>query len=798
MAYNGPSEAQIQRRADKETAREEGPPPYADAMVDAQETAAAETAANRKRNKRIPALDVVKDIGTLALQGGSWNLSQEAAGIRGGAAGLLGQFGEMLGIDVGHDIEEGEHKGERVGLPSSMSEGYDAAYREAQLNIDKARDSLGESGWFLPMLAETAGAIFGGPAGLAKGAYNMGRHSGTFGSRMAEVGRQSLVGGVDSTMAAMFEGAIQEADGDLGTAAANMGIPALLGVVAGGGSQFAFGEIMPAMWKYGLNFAGKGSDEKIGSALLSTGSDKTGLTPENLRANYDLIRGGASMAELSVGDSPNAVIMNRMADSFAEATGVTSKPSLGGSKVSDTDEYIKTMGTIQRIGEEAQANLRETLTDTLGIPDSAYTRRIANNERLEPLRERYRRMASTDVPGKGGDISVNYQPFVERLNQSVANRTRAGKITDIGGFEKEYLAEAIRIARPRAIHPHTKTVYTPKSGVPDPKTGKMEPGSIDLSGAKVKVADLVRARKAMAEKLRPGAMIDGTAQTKERTAAALNVMKSLDDEIGNRMFNNNKELNRRFSGMLQADDAHASGIDFYSHRMANDPDYGKSLKEYTEGLDADSLDSFRTGYKSAMIEAIDANGLSNEMGAFIGKFDPESLSRATHEKFGNIENLRTILGKTEADNFIKEINEKADFLDATERMREVATRKGMSPEAISGIVRDSDALLIAGGFSPSQNTLTANSTLGAIGRKMRALGPRETVKMQRLMNTSGEEGVEGIEKWLKGVESRSELPAGHVGSAVDFPEAYERNRKKEESKEKTKFQDVGGRLRGEN
>lgn len=680
---------------------------------------------------------------------------------------LMGAADDIAGgVEAGRNLiglgEEGE----------GVSDAYSRGVNEAEIGTALARDRLAEGDYVPPVAWEILGSMHpkSGPGLLSRAMGSNAVRTGTLGSRVKEIGRQTGIGGAEALITSMMEGNLVDFD------PAQLATDFTEGSVSGGAMQAVFGELVPLIGKKVL----MGAEDKVSRELFNTGPTTEGNTASNLRGELDRLASdpNASVFDIDIGAERNE-LANRLTHTLLRSNFAPNDPAVGGARQMDLDRYTESVGTARRLGIEAQQRIQQNIANSLSPPTSTYARYQQQNIKLEKYRKQYALLSDTTKPGKNGAIPVRFNNVTDSLSSRIAKASNKGDISQVDEATAAAWNKALHYLRPKEQHPNAKSLYRPESGKDN------VPGEINLNRATIPLAQLLDARKQIANLAKPGIMVEGSTVDKMSARAAMTVVKALDEEIaarspfvkGSPKF---KTLQSEFANVMQVDDAYEMGITFAAKRGVEDPEYGRELKEYMDALSGNklALDAFREGYKGKLVKNIETNGLLPEVKALTGYDSKTMPGKDLMERSANVENLRTILGKDQADKFLNSLYDGMSDRMYAERLKEALEMKGYDSRAIEDTVREGDALLMYGGFTPGQNSVFANATLGAVQRYMASMGPKEAGILQDLINARGPTAASELERLIRARETPSEFPfMGQVGAVagVDTEIDAERN-----------------------
>lgn len=202
------------------------------------------------------------------------------------------------------------------------------------------------------------------------------------------------------------------------------------------------------------------------------------------------------------------------------------------------------------------------------------------------------------------------------------------------------------------------------------------------------LAQLIRARRTLADTVKPGAMIDGSSVTKLETKATMQVLDALDNKIDELTSGKMGTARGDFAKSMQVQEAHELGEQFYKSRGINASDpkafgayYDKSLQEVKESLlngpnGKERWESFKTGYKKGMHQLVEQRSPSEEFQLYLGK----PGGNAATERLSGSENLDIIFGKADADKIRKLHAEGKKELDIKDALTDLLEQKEVNPK----------------------------------------------------------------------------------------------------------------------
>ena len=566
-------------------------------------------------------------------------------------------------------------------------------------------------------------------------------------SRMLHEGKK---GAVDEIMRGMFEGerGIDEV--------ALSGLEGLSGGIVG---QAILGEAAPALYKYGL--MRMGTDEKVGSVLLDQGLNTEGMTAANIRGQYsNMIHNNTGLLTIpSVGNAKGDTAANRIADLVARST-FAGKATLA-QRTDEAAMYADTMGFIGKALKDANKKMVNRITGTFKIPDSPYSKFINSGNLLEESKKFYASLGET-AAGRLGAVPVRYRDVENGMKAKLIASTNStkGDYTTVPDEYQEAMNIALHKMRLTVEHPNAGTTQKATSGVPNDKSPAHTDRDFDVM--QVPLANLLAARKEVMKQATPGAAIRGDAEKALDTRAASAVAKLIDDEIDARSGMQYGRKRQNFAQVRQLQDANEMGQHFFIPSNSADPVTQKSMTEYRDTLKTkEAKSAFDTGWMEQFSESIRKDGLDTAIYSKIGDVDFRANDfNANSLKSEGWEQMVAIMGKDKATQFLNDAKDLPEKATALARIEQNLTEKGYDPVSILSTIRNGDDLLLAAGGLPGQNSLMANATLAALGRRASDFGPDVAARATELAGATGEKAAGILEDIIKADQMPSNYGVG--------------------------------------
>ena len=201
-----------------------------------------------------------------------------------------------------------------------------------------------------------------------------------------------------------------------------------------------------------------------------------------------------------------------------------------------------------------------------------------------------------------------------------------------------------------------------------------------------------------------------------------------------------------------------------------------------------AAEAFRDGYKNAISVSLSHNGIGRTLNRVAGDINAETdLTKVLENPQGQYRQLQLALGEEEAETLVREFLDDRELLLAQYQTRKFLEDKIENPEAIAGIVRAQDDLILAAGFTPGQQAITSTGTMGALSRHMDELG---VTSAEMLVNLAGARGEDFNKQLQRMLDIQAEAPSVSLGGRAastlqsttsDEEKAAMRKREKENS-----------------
>lgn len=625
---------------------------------------------------------------------------------------------------------------------------------------ERLQENAGEIGGRIQAgVAEMLGSGFGAPGALAK-AYTTTRYAPTgIKGALRSIGREGWMSGAEGVVEAFNEGQRNPA-----VIAMNGGI----GMLAGAGGQMILGELAPRALKYGLQ-PDTLAKERVSDRLLGTGVGRSQRAAD-IRANYDdaiAMDRNPLLQEQNL--EKRAQTVQRLGDSIAEATFPEGKGATAGATQEMTDRYFQTVKAVDDIIEQTNTRINNRFDTALDERRSSWGRKQVQDRQTKTYKKIYDSLEDTSSPEALGSIQRNFHETTDSVGERFAKLAHKGDVTH--AKNSKLYNQVVRDLQPKEVNPHAKTVKVKEHGDAIYDEAGEKIGEVDLATENTYVGDLMNARKKLSAQLQPGGTIGGTTVNSQMITEGRHLLKALDDEIASIVGDTHGQAAKGFGKYMGMREAEAMGIEFYDHKLLEDPQYGRDLTEYMKMLekDPDALDAFRYGYRQAMRQDIsDRNAVTvmNELvGDVMDKSGKVDLTDISKVKSTGIENLRKVLGDQEADSLIREFTLENELKNQEQALRFYLQGKEFDQSAIDGIVRDGDQTIMFAAATPGQQALTSTGAISALGRRLQALGVKDSQYLLDLTGKTGKEGVDFIESILQAGERASNAPGMGVATA---------------------------------
>lgn len=720
------------------------------------------------------------------------------AGVGKGAYDLIrsgGDFGEAWeSVKEGYDMPFAPLRDERAITNDLVETGLAMASGGPATMMGKGLWQAGRYG------AGKAAAKLGGAPGMAEDAAqqfrNVKQNSGMMGDA-AETHRRTAAGSPnrfswlkDPSMRTWREaktGAGMEfVNTLLATGQLDEGVwGSFMGALGGAGGQIVLGEVAPWLAKYALGDSGPFSN--VGTGLYDAGPgmkysgsnvydggppvQQTGVRPQPVVDAVKNLEDGQYFADTTIPGERREELVHRLAQYAAEVTfphGVEGQPGM--SLMLDSRNYARAMDSVLGFVDKTNENLKASMDATLGAPVSNYHHYQQTQGKLSNGRMAYRQL--TDVTGLGGTkVDFNkaqlelQRQFLKNLGNYDDKKGVAEQFSNLGGASPMY-SEVLRMFRGAT---EKESVSGEVGMLPTERLGERQ------TIPPTTLSTMIDTRRRIAEKyLDTGSILRGVNKSQRRDATMM--LKSLDDMIvqvaGDRL---PETARKEFATYLGQDDAFRMGKEFQAKNRAleEDPESGKNIIEFFDGLPADQKETFVRGYESAIVEDMHnrspMEAMQNIFGGRMGKGVPRE--NWFNVNAGNEEVLRHILKPAQVEALKKIYNEDAVLADYSILLANVLHSKARHPTAITDAQRDMDELIMTNAVARGGIGLLSNAVIGAAGRVQASSGPAEASVLMNLLGmqkgvTDGGKGdlVDYLTRVNKGYTKPSKQKGGGYGA----------------------------------
>ncbi|NKB39460.1 MAG: hypothetical protein GKR86_00110 [Ilumatobacter sp.] len=283
--------------------------------------------------------------------------------------------------------------------------------------------------------------------------------------------------------------------------------------------------------------------------------------------------------------------------------------------------------------------------------------------------------------------------------------------------------------------------------------------NVDDLFSDISVAELVRARRRLADQLEPGVMNRGDTITKTEASNYMEFMKLLDDEIDGIVDGAYGKTKKSFSASMRVQEAFDLGQKYHSGRgiSSNDPKkfaqfYNKNLDEIKEAMSPDEWTSFTAGYKRDLQEKLGERGGDYQLKLQLGS----DTDKAYATKEGGYEDFVKVLGKDNADEFVKLATEAKGRIDISDKLREMLPFK-MSTDEANEFIGAANKWAKKGGFANIAGEQDQNNLILAAMRRF-AKKPSEQARVDKMMELSTLRGQELANFIEKSVRAATKIP----------------------------------------
>lgn len=644
-------------------------------------------------------------------------------------------------------------------------------FKEGVDNQKAAWDQHGERlGTGPEFAAQLLGGIYGGARGPVKEAsenafdalYTKGSQGSVF-PRLSRALKDGTIGGGENVAASLLTDPDRYMEDPFGSAGVDFGV----GATASSAMQLAAGEMAPLISKWMSSdwdkaevirgLVDRGVDPKTLSTIEQTGQ----VTPQalltaarNAPPNKGLLDGG-------VGGVSQEEMLSRYIENIADINYYDYDPSLGygvapkqfGRDVSDAIAESKVI--FDNIGEEIQAGVDKALHNPLG-PKDMYKK---IDEDLGPVKDLYEKTFRTDQVGPNGQPAAgarpaNYDKVVERLGQDVMGG-QWGKLTDMDD-ETQQVWETV------------KTSLRPKE---QDKFGKgVHAEAVEERGGKpvgaITVSRMQNASQSLNKYLRNG-ILDGNSYDPKKARAAAKMKKSLNDQIATRTFGANTKAAKDFHKYMNIRDQYDFGMEVAEQGLTELPSNPTRLTEYTEKLTPDELAGMQEGYGYRLQMQFNDEGFYKVMNKLVGDGEIPAVNQVGAVNKGKVDVLQRMIGKEDADELVKVYREGGPRQKVAAALTDMLEGKRFKPEAVVSAVRDGDGLIISSGLRPGDNSLWANASIGAWGRKLGARGGNQGSMATKLLTAKGDDLFDTTQDYVRALERPTSVKRS-VGTGPAF------------------------------
>lgn len=688
---------------------------------------------------------------------------------------------------IGHGITEFLQGG-------SFSEGHASGKAAAEGKELAARDRLGP---LQSLAADLVGSATPGtgPARLGKmveGAVNKGAKATGFFPRVAaglkELGVQGAIGASEGFLNSIMDNASVGAD-FISTADATLGesfLDTTGGFFNGVAGHAILGRLVPMAARYGIGPSTVTARDRVADAILDTGPGNTGarhsgMTPETIRAQYpNWVANDTNLLDTGAGNVSAADATNRLTNAIAR-TSFRKTDFASPEGINDgTAEYMRTLGHVQDLITETQDNITRNFDEILGPPRNSSSRRGKDTAAKTAAASKMYESLGSPVPGKLGARMNKYRTLERDLNERVAMDATNSNLKDITKADASVQAvmnDALNELRPVVKRPHTGGTQI----APDISTREPDSLTVDLDTAEIPTAQILSARKRIAEKYKAGQLLNGTPVSPSTSRATAIVLKNLDRMLAARTFGKSDKARAEFASYMREKDAEEIGAAFYDRKLSEDETFGMSMAEFMDANreSPNVVTAFKDGYKSAFRAEMDNTDAMVTMSNLIGEL-PKGATPADIQKVKsrNLDNLRLVLGDNVADRLLTEFTNDSAKVAAKTTLEAMLRAKQYDPAAINDVLNAMDPILQAHGVGPGQASIFATSTMGALSRELQSMGVKDSDMLLALSGNTGRAAVDSMEGILRTAETPSYFNMGKTGEAIggevpDEPEDQE-------------------------
>lgn len=436
----------------------------------------------------------------------------------------------------------------------------------------------------------------------------------------------------------------------------------------------------------------------------------------------------------------------------------------------DIDMYHKALDTQYKLSVEADDAARREVREVLDSPQQRITAVEESNANLKKAREVYA-MMSDETPQVNPDgtprldangqqvMGLGAKPIDARkdvIPQLDERLMREFKRTDINRLPEEankMREEFLKLLRTREMDEAAlRSTRTQSAGAE-----KFHKGEVDVYDD-VTLAKLIDARRTFSTKfLSPMATYGGDAITRTERKAARDMVKMIDDLIGENTNGAYGIAKEQFAKSMKQQEAFDMGKEFYLSRTGEFADsksfaeeYGKDLTAYLDDLKDDALkDMFKAGFSDGMEEKIGQRGFMTEMHYFLGDFkqDPESGMFFSANERG-IDQMKSIFGEEETQRILDVYTDGSSMQKYRAQLAAMLRAKGADPDKAKEFLGDATIAQSRKHYDPANGPWEA----GMAFMDWMASGPsdkREARALMRLMAASDEEVAYLMERGVR-------------------------------------------------